>query len=246
MMDELPPTEGIRALARDFTQRFTELLSGLAKQHGLYIIGGSHPVEEGGVLLNKCLVFDPDGSFVAQPKLHITPWETRSWGIVGGNELVVVTTPKVRIGVQICYDVEFPEASRYLAEEGVDILFVPYCTDDRQGYWRVRHCAQARAIENQIYIVTAGVTGHLSGVPEMNVHYGDAAVYCPSDFGFGRDGVHAITDPNGETMLVTDIDTGLLQRARANGSVTPRLDRRTDLFECRAKVKMTGRNVGRD
>lgn len=236
-IEPLSSIQGIRRLSTDFTGPFIELMSGLAQKYGLYIIGGSHPIEEDGKLYNKCLIFDPEGRYISQPKLHITPSEKRYWGISGGNELIVLPTPKAKIAVQICYDVEFPEATRYLADQGVEILFVPYCTDDRHGQLRVRYCAQARAIENQIFVATAGVIGNLPSVPAMDIHYGQAAVFTPSDFEFARDGIQAIADSNVETLLVTDIDTGDLYRSRASGSVTPRLDRRTDLFELKVKLK---------
>lgn len=237
VMEPLPPIEGIRRLSQEFTQPLIELLSRLSSQNNLYIIGGSHPIERAGELRNECLIFDPDGSYVSQPKLHITPSEQRYWGISGGHELVVLPTPKARIAVQICYDVEFPEATRYLADQGVEILFVPYCTDDRHGQLRVRYCAQARAIENQIYVATAGIIGNLPSVPAMDIHYGQAAVFTPSDFEFARDGIQAIADSNVETLLVTDVDTEDLYRSRSAGSVTPRLDRRTDLFELKVNLK---------
>ena len=236
-MEPLTSLQGIRRLSADFTGPFIELMSGLARKYGLYIIGGSHPIEEDGQLYNKCLIFDPEGRYISQPKLHITPAEKRYWGISGGSELIVLPTPKAKIAVQICYDIEFPEASRYLADQGVEILFVPYCTDDRHAQLRVRYCAQARAIENQIFVATAGVIGNLPSVPAMDIHYGQAAVFTPSDFEFARDGIQAIADSNVETLLVTDIDTGDLHRSRASGSVTPRLDRRTDLFELKVKLK---------
>jgi predicted amidohydrolase/GNAT superfamily N-acetyltransferase len=236
-IEPLSSIQGIRRLSTDFTGPFIELMSGLAQKYGLYIIGGSHPIEEDGKLYNKCLIFDPEGRYISQPKLHITPSEKRYWGISGGNELIVLPTPKAKIAVQICYDVEFPEATRYLADQGVEILFVPYCCDDRHAQLRVRYCAQARAIENQIFVATAGVIGNLPSVPAMDIHYGQAAVFTPSDFEFARDGIQAIADSNVETLLVTDIDTGDLYRSRASGSVTPRLDRRTDLFELKVKLK---------
>ncbi len=237
VIEPLPALDGIRKLADEFTEPFIELMSGLSSKYGLYIIGGSHPIRHEGKLQNECLIFDPEGRHIAQPKLHITPAEQRYWGITGGNELIVLPTPKAKIAVQICYDVEFPEASRYLADQGVEILFVPYCTDDRHGQLRVRYCAQARAIENQIYVATAGIIGNLPSVPAMDIHYGQAAVFTPSDFEFARDGIQAIADSNVETLLVTDIDTEDLYRSRASGSVTPRLDRRTDLFELKVNLK---------
>jgi predicted amidohydrolase/GNAT superfamily N-acetyltransferase len=237
VLEPMSAIEGIKRLATDFTEPFIDLMSSMAKKYGLYIVGGSHPIEEHEKLYNKCLIFDPEGRYLAQPKLHITPAEKRYWGISGGSELIILPTPKAKIAVQICYDVEFPEATRYLADQGVEILFVPYCTDDRHGLLRVRYCAQARAIENQIFVATAGIIGNLPSVPAMDIHYGQAAVFTPSDFEFARDGIQAIADSNVETLLVTDIDTGDLYRSRASGSVTPRLDRRTDLFELKVKLK---------
>lgn len=239
LLSGLPPMgsrEGIRKLA-EFTDRFVALMSTLAREQGLYLIAGSHPVEQDdGRLHNTAMIFKPDGTHVGQPKLHITPSEKTWWGISGGDSLVVLQTPKARIGVLICYDVEFPEAARYLADRGVEILFVPYCTDNRQGYLRVSTCAAARAIENQIYVATAGVVGNLPDVPAMDIHYGRAAVFTPSDFEFARDGIHAQADANVETMLVTDLDISDLYRSRQSGSVTPTSDRRKDLFEFRAKL----------
>ena len=237
VIEPMTPLDGIKCLATEFSQPFIELLSGLASRYGVYIIGGSHPIEEDGKLYNKCMIFDPEGRYLAQPKLHITPSEKRYWGISGGHELVILPTPKAKIAVQICYDVEFPDATRYLADQGVEILFVPYCTDDRNGMLRVRYCAQARAIENQIFVATAGIIGNLPSVPAMDIHYGQAAVFTPADFEFARDGIQAIADSNVETLLITDVDTGDLYRSRAAGSVTPRLDRRNDLFELKVKLR---------
>ena len=237
ILEPLSAIQGIRRLATDFSEPFIALMSGLARKYGVHIVGGSHPIEEDGKLYNKCLVFDPEGRYIAQPKLHITPAEKRYWGISGGNELLILPTPKAKIAVQICYDVEFPVPCAWLADQGVEILFVPYCTDDRHGMLRVRYCAQARAIENQIFVVTSGVIGNLPSVPSMDIHYGQAAVFTPSDFAFARDGIQAIADSNVETLLVTDLHMADLHRSRSAGSVTPRLDRRSDLFEIKVNLK---------
>jgi predicted amidohydrolase/ribosomal protein S18 acetylase RimI-like enzyme len=228
-LDAVSPQEGIKKLAA-YTPRFKKLMSDLAGKYGLTIIAGSHPVQVGKKLLNISHVCLPDGSVVEQPKLHVTPNERKWWGISGGQSLGVVDTPKAKIGVLICYDVEFPEAVRYLADAGAEILFVPFCTDNRQGYLRVRYCAQARAIENQIYVALAGNVGNLPDVANMDVQYGQAAVFTPSDFSFARDGIAAEADSNEETVLVCDVDLDSLQAARSSGTVTPRLDRRPDLF----------------
>lgn len=234
-LTQLPAVEGIRKLS-EMTDQFMELMSRLAKDYGLYIVAGSHPMQIDGTLQNVCPIFAPDGSHNLQSKLHITPSEKKYWGITGGNDLQVISTPKARVGVLICYDAEFPEAARHLADEGAEIIFVPYCTDDRQGYLRVRYCSQARAIENQLYVVTAGIIGNLPSVPAMDIHYGKAAVFSPSDHQFARDGIQAEADSNVEMLLVTDLDINDLYRCRASGSVRPMLDRRKDLFQYRTSL----------
>lgn len=223
------PLEGIRRLASYETQ-FVELMQSLAVRHGLTLIAGSHPVADGPKLYNVACVCLPTGEVVRQPKLHITPSEKKHWGISGGHSLRAIDTPKCRIGVLICYDVEFPEAGRYLADDNAEIIFVPFCTDSRQAYLRVRYCAQARAIENQVYVALAGTVGNLPSVGNLDVNYGQAAVLTPSDFAFARDGIAAEADSNEETVLICDVDLNALHGARSGGSVTPRLDRRTDLF----------------
>ncbi len=229
-LDALTPQEGIRKLA-DLEPRFRRLIRKLATSYGMTIIAGSHPVhKKPDRLENVAFVCLPDGSFAYQPKLHITPNERRTWGITGGNELQVINTPKARIGVLVCYDVEFPEAARYLADEGAEIIFVPFCTDNRQGYLRVRYCAQARAVENQVFVAMAGNVGNLPDVENMDVNYGQAAVLTPSDFAFSRDGIAAEADANEETVLFCDLDLSSLFQARHAGTVTPHLDRRPDLF----------------
>jgi predicted amidohydrolase/ribosomal protein S18 acetylase RimI-like enzyme len=227
--DTLTPQEGMRRLS-EFTPKVVNLLRDLARKYGLTIIGGSHPLRMKDGLQNVCHVCLPDGQVVDQPKLHITPNERKWWGINGGSKLATIETPKAKIGVLICYDIEFPEAARYLADLGAEILFVPFCTDNRQGYLRVRYCAAARAIENQIYVALAGNVGNLPDVTNMDVQYGQACVLTPCDFAFARDGIAAEADSNEETVLICDLDLDDLHASRSGGTVTPRLDRRADLF----------------
>ena len=241
---QLLSQEGLRRLSsREAIARlsqlegpFLELMGRLARDYGVHIVAGSHPLARDGRLYNVCPLFFPDGHAVLQPKIHITPAEKRDWGITGGSELHVVPTAKAKVGILVCYDIEFPETARYLADEGAEILFVPYCTDNRAAHLRVRTCCQARAIENQVYVATAGIIGNLPSVEAMDINYGQAAVFTPSDFEFARDGIQAQADSNVEMLLVTDLDVRDLYRSRTAGSVTPRLDRRRDLFEFRSTV----------
>ena len=122
-----------------------------------------------------------------------------------------------KIAILVCYDVEFPEAARVLAEAGAQIIFVPSCTDERQGYCRVRYCAQARASENQIYVAMAGTVGNLPQVPCMATHYGQAAILTPWDYFFARDGIAAEGTVNQEQMVIADVDLQSLRRTTDQG-----------------------------
>jgi predicted amidohydrolase len=122
-------------------------------RYNINIIGGSHPTrDEDGDVENICYVCLRDGSIHAQAKIHPTPNEVYWWNIEGGQPIRSMTDCGP-IGVMICYDAEFPEMARHLVDQGAQILFVPFCTDERQSYLRVRYCCQARAVENQVYVV---------------------------------------------------------------------------------------------
>jgi len=132
----------------------------------------------------------------------------------------------------ICYDIEFPELARRAAEEGAEIVFVPSCTDDRQGFLRVRYCCHARAIENQIYVAMTSTVGNLP-VAGLRLHYGQASIITPSDFHFARDGIAAEGVINEEQIVVADVDLGLLHENRLKGTTIPLLDKRHEFYSNR-------------
>lgn len=148
----------------------------------------------------------------------------------GGSSLRVFNTDAGRVGVLICYDVEFPELARFMSERGVQILFVPYWTDTKNGYLRVRRCAQARAIENECYVAITGSVGNLPRVDNSEIQYSQSAVFSPSDFAFPHDAVMAESTPNTEMTLMVDLDLNKLKELRNEGSVTNFKDRRLDLY----------------
>ncbi|MCA9620230.1 MAG: carbon-nitrogen hydrolase, partial [Myxococcales bacterium] len=160
-----------------------------------------------------------------------TPNEARWWGVAPGDEVRVFDTDRGKVAILICYDVEFPELGRIVRKLGADILFVPFNTDERRGYLRVRHCAQARAIENEVYVAISGCTGNQPFVENADVHYAQSAVFTPSDFPFARDAVAAEAQPNTETLIFHDVDTELLRRHRQTGTVDTWRDRRTDMYK---------------
>ena len=228
--EPLPPMEAIARLA-DYADDYKTLMSSLAVQYNINIIAGSHPVrEQNGQLYNVSYVCLRDGSIHLQPKIHPTPTEKTRWNIQGGTTLRPIMTDCGSIGVLICYDVEFPELARHLTDQGAKIIFVPFCTDERQGYNRVRYCAQARAIENQCYLVMSGSVGNLPGVENMDIQYARSCILTPCDFPFARDGIAADTTPNVETVAFADLRWENLLAARNSGTVQNLKDRRFDLY----------------
>ena len=159
-----------------------------------------------------------DGSLHEREKLHPTPSEKNVWNITGGDSAATIQTDCGPIGVMICYDSEFPEVARHLTDQGALILFVPFRTDVREGYLRVRYCSQARAIENQCYVVLSGNVGNLPGVNNFDIQYGQSCILTPSDFPFARDGIAADATPNIETVLFADLRLENLARARNSGN----------------------------
>ena len=227
---KLDPAAAIEKVA-DYTERYCAFMEKLAVSYNINIIGGSHPTRtENGEIRNIAYVFLRDGSTHTQEKLHPTPSERRWWNIRPGDGASVIATDCGPIGVMICYDSEFPELARHLVNQGALMLFVPFCTDERRGYLRVRYCCQARAVENQCYVVTSGVVGNLPHVEQMDVHYAESAILTPSDFAFARDGVAADTAPNTETIAIADLSLDDLQTSRQSGAVQNLKDRRFDLY----------------
>jgi predicted amidohydrolase len=214
----------------DFTERYRELFSGFAKMTGMHIIGGTHVVRNGDHLNNVAHLFYPDGRIAEQAKLHITPTEVTEWKMKPGDGLQVFETEKGTIGMLTCYDIEFPEIVRMARAKGADVIFCPSCTDDRHGFHRVRYTCHARAVENQIYVVTTGTVGSLPTVDFMRANFGQAAVITPNDIPFPPKGILAEGEINQDMLVTADLDLELLYQVREKGSVTTWRDRRTDLY----------------
>lgn len=227
--NHLETHEAMRALAQH-TQEIVSRISELAIAYNVNIIAGSMPVVEEEKLYNVSFLLHRNGKIDEYRKIHITPNETRYYGITGGDDIAVVNTDCGKVGILICYDVEFPELPRLLALDGMKILFVPYLTDTQNAYTRVRNCSMARAIENECYVAIAGCVGNLPGVNNMDIQFGQAAVFTPSDFAFPTNSIKAEATPNTEMTLIVDVDLNLLKELHHYGSVKTISDRREDLY----------------
>lgn len=222
--------EAVRELAA-YTDQLLQKFIDYAISYNINIITGSMPLSRDGDLYNVGYLCRRDGSYECYEKMHITPNEAHYWGMHGGNKLEVINTDAGKVGVLICYDIEFPELSRILAQEGVQIIFVPFLTDTQNGYSRVRYCARARAIENECYVAIAGNVGNLPKVQNMDIQFAQSAVFTPCDFAFPTNGVKAETTPNTEMTLIVDADLNMLKELNSYGSVRNLKDRRTDFYD---------------
>lgn len=227
--NHLSESDAIKELAQ-YTETIVQAFSRLSISYNINIITGSMPELRDGILYNVGYLCKRDGGVESYEKLHVTPDEVKVWGMRGGNKLQAFDTDAGKIGVLICYDVEFPELGRLLADEGVDILFVPFLTDTQNGFSRVRNCAQARAIENECYVAIAGSVGNLPKVHNMDIQYAQSMVFTPCDFSFPTTGIKAEATPNTEMILIVDVDLDLLKELHSHGAVRNLKDRRVDLF----------------
>jgi len=227
--------DAIRELAT-YTELLKEKFIDLAIRYNSNIICGSMPFVENGKLLNIGFLCRKNGTFERYEKLHVTPSEKADWGMTGGTKLQTFDTDCGKIAILICYDVEFPELPRILADEGMQILFVPFSTDTQNGYTRVRSCAMARAIENECFVAIAGSVGNLPKVNNMDIQFAQSAVFTPCDFAFPTNGVKSETTTNTEMMLLADVDLNLLKDLHHYGSVRIMKDRRTDLYQIKKTI----------
>lgn len=234
--NHLNEPDAIRELAK-YTEPLVEAFNRLSISYNINIITGSMPEVKDDQLLNVGYLCQRNGKVERYEKLHVTPDEAKVWGMRGGTELRTFDTDCGTIGILICYDVEFPELGRLLADEGMDILFVPFLTDTQNGFARVRNCAMARAIENECYVAIAGSVGNLPNVHNMDIQFAQSMVFTPSDFAFPLDGIKAQATPNSEMILIADVDIDLLRELHSFGSVRNLKDRRLDLFELQRRKR---------
>lgn len=199
---------------------FLALFARLARTRGACIVAGSYPVRlADGSYRNRCHLFHPDGRCVFQDKLQMTRFETEEWHIGAGDALKVFDTAFGRIGINICYDAEFPLLAHRQVAAGADLILVPSCTDTRAGYHRVRLGSRARALENQCFVVQSPTVGEAPWSAAVDRNTGAAAVYGPVDYGFPDDGVLVEGEMDRAQWVYADLDLGALAEVRRHGQV---------------------------
>jgi predicted amidohydrolase len=193
----------------------------ISDSSGLIIVGGSHFRETEAGIKNVCAIGIPGEPLVIAEKNNLTCYEQDAWDILPGHG--IVTLPR-GLGVTICYDSEFPEASRALAEAGALIQCVPSWTETQRGFQRVRWACLSRAVENQIFTIHSSLVGDLGRQPVPST-YGSSAIICPSVDPFPVEAILRETPLNEEGVVVADLDFDMLHEAREEGEVSNWNDR---------------------
>jgi predicted amidohydrolase len=223
---------GAALAGRDATDEPTELAAMVAHadpilaamrdaaiRHKVWLLPGTLPMQGGARVVARAPLIAPDGRMAMQEKRIMTRFEAERWGVAPGAPPRVFDTPWGRIGISICYDVEFPKHVRAQVEAGAWLVLAPSCTDSPHGATRIRISAAARAIENQCYIACTPTVGLAPWSAALDVNRGQAAVFGPADRGFPEDGVLACGTPDAAEWVFCTLDPARLDEVREHGAV---------------------------
>ncbi|MDO4481785.1 MAG: carbon-nitrogen hydrolase family protein [Bacillota bacterium] len=187
-------------------------LSALARENGIYIVGGSIPELDGDKVYNTSFIFGKKGELIGRHrKVHLFDIDVEggirfkeSDTLSPGNSITVVETEFCRIGVAICYDVRFPELSRLMALEGAELIILPAAFNMTTGpvHWDLS--MRMRALDNQVYFAAVSPARDMNGVYQA---YGNSCVASP----WGEFAAHI--DEN-EGILYCDIDLDRIKKVR--------------------------------
>lgn len=222
-----------------YTEEYISFFKSMASQTGIAILAGTHicradDTNQTPLYLNQAYFFFPDGRMETQTKLHLTPEEQTRWPMLAGQALNVFDSPWGKLAILTCYDIEFPELARIAAEKGASVLLCPSYTDREAGFYRVRHCAQARAVENQLFVIMSGLVGQLPvELSQLDRGYSRAGIFAPCDHPFPPDGVLAEGPLNVPSLIIAELEMKSLHQNRmeGGGAVAPFFDRRPALYD---------------
>ncbi len=202
----------------------------LAQEYGAYIVAGFGEKVSDTELYNSALILGPSGILGSYRKTHLF-YEEKLYYRPGDLGFPVFELPFGRIGILICYDLRFPEASRILALRGADVICVPtnwvsMMTPDRlwdaQGYCQANYVAIANAAMNQVFMACADRVGEERGVQFL----GCSLIIDPAGT--------PLTGPasaDGDEVLVAEMNLSTARRAKHRNDLNHTwLDRRTDLY----------------
>ncbi len=192
----------------------------LARQFDVMILATTYPVlQDDGSFRNRANLYGPDGLMGYQDKLIMTRFENEQWLVKAGNDIKVIDTDIGKIGINICYDSEFPLIARQQVVAGADLILVPSCTDTEAGFHRVRIGCQARALENQCYVIQSPTFGNAEWSEAVDVNTGRASIYTPVDYGFPDNGILVEGSHDQAEWVYADLDLAEIARVRKEGQV---------------------------
>ncbi|WP_438970108.1 carbon-nitrogen hydrolase family protein [Methylophaga sp.] len=199
---------------------YETLYKELAKRFDVIILASTFPVlQDDGSFRNRANLYGVDGLIGYQDKLIMTRFENEQWLINAGNEIKVLDSDIGRIAINICYDVEFPLIAYQQVKAGADVILAPSCTDTMAGFHRVRIGCQARALENQCYVLQSPTFGDADWSQAVDVNTGRASVYTPVDYGFPNDGILAEGSNDVAQWVYADLNLTEIARVRQEGQV---------------------------
>jgi predicted amidohydrolase len=209
--------EAARSLAEPVDGPSFRRAAAIARETGVALAYGYPELGADGAVYNAALLIGPDGErLLNYRKTHLFGDLDRAMFKPGAGDFPVTVLHGVKIGLLICYDVEFPETVRLLALAGADLVVVP--TAQMEPYDVVqRRLVPMRAFENQVFLAYANHCGREGDL----VYYGESVISAP-------DGSELVRAGNGETVLMADLDRDLQAKSRA---LFPYLaDRRPDIY----------------
>ncbi|HEC58373.1 hypothetical protein LCGC14_0946620 [marine sediment metagenome] len=197
-----------------------DLHKALARQFDVMILATSFPVmQDDGTFRNRANLYGPEGLIGYQDKLIMTRFENEQWLVKAGSEIKVIDTDIGKIAINICYDSEFPLIARQQVAAGADLILVPSCTDTEAGFYRVRIGCQARALENQCYVIQSPTFGNAPWSEAVDVNTGRASIYTPVDYGFPDNGILVEGSYDKAEWVYADLDLAEIARVRKEGQV---------------------------
>jgi len=229
VLPEYAPLELAAGLAPDLARELADAVAAapaalavaraVARRHSVWLLPGTLPFRAGDRIVNRAPLIAADGSVAFQDKHVMTRFEAEEWGISAGAPPAVFETPWGRIGIAICFDLEFPHLVRAQVEAGAWLVLAPSCTDTLAGFNRVRIAAAARAMENQCFVAIAPTVGDAPWCGTLDVNRGHAAIYGPVDRGFPEDGVIARGALDAAQWVYATLDPAALAAVREHGAV---------------------------
>lgn len=212
-----------------FLDDYLQFFKNLSQERRQIIIAGStiEPTSKGNY--NTAYIFDGEGNVLKHRKTHIFPAES-AWNTLEGDKLEVFKIGPVAFSIAICYEIEIPEIAHIYSQKGADIIFCPSYTFSEYGFWRVRHCAHARSIENQLYVVHCPTIGEIQG--SVLNGFGTTAIIGPADLPWTKNGIIVETTSKSSAVITAELSLIDLYENRENGAATTYKDRirRKDIY----------------